>query len=456
MRGGRGVTDMSGEYECVGAANQLLGERYLLKEQLGKGGGGSVYLCYDRKLHKDWAVKELREPTDIERSMELELLKTISCNLFPRIVDVVKNNGRIFIVMDYVEGITLKEKMRCQILTEKDVLPWAMQIAVGINYLHRMTPSILYMDCKPDNIIVTDTGEIRLIDLGSAYVCLKDKKQRIGGTRFFAPKEQRNRQKDNELPDARVDIYAFGMTLYYLLTGGKKEWRKNGRLCVKEVNPNISWGMSHIIEKCTMDNPEDRYQTMEEVVDQLKHIRRIGKWKAGRVRINRTLVLTGKVGCACIVLWAACQYRLNENVQFVVVAILAFSALLPLNTWKRVTMFEINRDIFCGTGKRILYLFLLVTGLISVVQITTYASNQENMKQIEKDVYEESDLEVILHDSHGRKILIKDGSSWGVEEDIIIRIPIEEIHENDGEILISYTNEGEENDKKYLFKCYRK
>ena len=63
--------------------DRVLGNRYRIIKKLGKGGRGLVYLCHDMKLHKDWAVKELEEPLDLERSMELELLKTVSCNVFP-------------------------------------------------------------------------------------------------------------------------------------------------------------------------------------------------------------------------------------------------------------------------------------------------------------------------------------------------------------------------------------
>ena len=78
--------------------NRLLDGRYEIKKQLGNGGCATVYLCYDNKLHKNWAVKELTEAVNTERSMELEILKTVSCNAFPRIVDIVKEENRIFIM----------------------------------------------------------------------------------------------------------------------------------------------------------------------------------------------------------------------------------------------------------------------------------------------------------------------------------------------------------------------
>lgn len=433
----------------------VIGGRYLLKEKIGQGGSGSVYLCHDRKLHKDWAAKELAKTADVERSMELELLKTVSCNVFPRIVDIVKEEESFYLIMDYIEGVSLKDKMKQQLLTEADVLPWAIDIAKGILYLHKMTPAILYMDCKPDNIMLTWGGEIRLVDLGSVYVCWKDKKQRVSGTKFFAPKEQRNSSSENGLPDVRSDIYAFGKTLYYLLTGGKKEWRSNGRLRIRDVNPHVSWGLSHIIEKCTMENPEQRYQSMEEVIYQLRHIREIGRWKMGKERLARIISVIGKSVAAFMCLVLAYQYEASRNELFLGGFILFLGILLTFCMKKKITMYEIKRDIFCGNGKRILYIFVVIVGLMSVVHTTSYAARQEkDIEKINKEV-ENSELKVVFYDNQGRKILIKDGTSWGLEEDVIIRIPIDEISEEEGKIVISYAND-KVGEKKYSFMCYRK
>jgi len=431
----------------------VIGGRYLLKKKIGQGGRGSVYLCHDNKLHKNWAAKELLEPADAERSMELELLKSISCTAFPRIVDIVKEEGIFYLIMDFIEGVSLKDKMKQQLLTEADVLPWAIDIAKGILHLHKMTPAILYMDCKPDNIMLTWGGEIRLVDLGSAYVCWKDKKQRISGTKYFAPREQRD--CENRVPDVRSDIYAFGMTLYYLLTGGKKEWRINGRLYIRDVNPHVSWGMSHIIEKCTMDIPEHRFQSMEDVIYQLHHIHEVGRWKKGKELFVRIISLIGKSIAAFICLVFAYQYETSRNILFFGGFILFLSILLTFCMKKRIAMYEIKRDIFCGNGKRILYIFVVVVGLMSVVHITSYAARQgKDNEKINKEV-ENSELKVVLYDKQGRKILIKDGTSWGLEEDVIIRIPIDEISEGEGKVVISYAND-KVGEKKYSFMCYRK
>ena len=442
--------------------NRIIGNRYLIKQQLGKGGRGTVYLCHDKKIHKDWAVKELEEPSDLERSMELELLKTISCNVFPRIVDIVKENGSVYLVMDYVEGISLKDKMNRQVLTEKEVLPWAKEIAKGIQYLHRMSVPILYMDCKPDNIMLTNEGEIRLVDLGSAYVCFKDKKQRISGTKYFAPKEQYKHGKGGEgyVPDARTDIYAFGMTLYYLLTGGKKERRRGGRLCVRDVNPSVSWGMSHIIEKCTMENPEQRYQSMEEVTEQLQHIRRIGRKKEAKVRLQRTLGFCAKISCASFVLYFAYGYQKQGGITVYgvcLILILTIIFLLFCRTEKKI-MYEWNKDIFCGMGKRFLYSILLVCTMAGMICMKSYAADEKTAETAKTlGTYAETEpLKVVIYDEYGRKLLIKDGASWNIKEDILVSVPFEELETGMGAVSVFYENKSGDVRKCYSFYVEKK
>ena len=441
-------------------ADVLLGNRYLIKKQLGKGGRGSVYLCYDNKLQKDWAVKELEEPSDLERSMELELLKTISCNAFPRIVDIVKEAGRVFLVMDYVEGITLKEKMKHHALTEKDVLPWAKEIAKGINYLHRMSVPILYLDCKPDNIMLTNEGEIRLVDLGSAYVCFKDKQQRISGTKYFAPKEQyrQGKEKNTGVPDARTDIYAFGMTLYYLLTGGKKEQRRSGKLYIKDINPSVSWGMSHVIEKCTMEKPEQRYQSMEEVLEQLQHIRRIGRQKESKIRLLRVFLSACKIVSAFLILYFAYCHQygyLDYPLWLIWICGILFMMLCRKRTG---VIYETNKDVFCGIGKRFLYLALLTVSLAGMIHLTTYAAREKEgeIEDVLEDGTVEQRLRATLYDEYGRKILIKDGSCWEVEEDILMSIPLDELESGEGEISICYRSEPDDVSKVYSFYVVKK
>ena len=239
------------------------------------------------------------------------------------------------------------------------------------------------------------------------------------------------------------------MTLYYLLTGGKKEWRRNGRLCIKEVNPHVSWGMSYIIEKCTMENPKCRYQSMDEVVDNLIHIRLLGRQRAGKMKLFGFIGLLGKTVCAGLILLSAYRYQISYADNWLLLGLLLGMVLAISFIHRRVTMYEINRDIFCGNGKRVLYFIMGVSFVVSVIHMTSYAAIDNN------ETANEEELNVILYDSLGRKILIKEGTDWSVTEDIIMVIPVEEISEKCGKIGISYCEKEGGIKKEYLLGCYR-
>ena len=299
--------------------------RYQILEEKGSGGNGKVYRVWDLHLEKEWAMKILEEnifwvggQEKDERMDELAALKKISHPNFPRIVDAFEEERKNILIMDYIKGVTLDAMIRKGAFREEEMIPVLLQICDAILYLHQSTPPLLYLDLKPANIILEENNHVRLVDLGSAYVCFKDKKQRISGTKYFAPKEQCGQRKDKNAgtPDVRTDIYAFGMTLYYLLTGGKKEQRRGGKLCIKDVNPSVSWGMSHIIEKCTMEKPEQRYQSMEEVLEQLQHVRRIGRQKESKIRIQRGAVSACKIVCAFLVLYFAYCHQYKEVMAY--------------------------------------------------------------------------------------------------------------------------------------------
>ena len=412
---------------------RLIGGRYEYRRSLGKGGNGSVFLCYDIKLQKEWAVKEL-----VEHAAELELLKTVSCNLFPRIVDVVYEQEKVYLVMDYVEGITLKEKMQRQQLTEKEVLSWAVEIAKALQYLHQMSPQILYMDCKPENIILTPHGEIRMVDLGSVYICGSEKKQRISGTRFFSPEEQS--------PDVRSDIFAFGMTLYYLLAGEKKIYRRKGRLSIRDANPGVSEGMNAIIARCTEKEPQKRLHSMDEVLYQLAHIKEIGRQEIVKKRFGKAAVLFGKLVCVAGILSGAWIYVGEQKQQALLGALAALAVFLLLCSKREYILYEVKKEVFRGSGKRILLYVIVLFGVLRIMTVSAFAEERA----------EPQELQVTLYDWQGRKLLLKNGAVWNVSEDILLSIPLEELGKTEGKIKVLYEEQNSGTVKQYEFLCCRK
>lgn len=464
------------EVERENMEEKVIDGRYLCKKILGKGGNGSVFLCWDLKLQKEWAVKELNVDagTDfcknsemqikeqnidkqnyMEQMSELDLLKSISCNLFPRIVDVIYEYDKVYLVMDYVEGITLKEKMQRQKLTEKEVFPWAVEIAKALCYLHQMSPQILYMDCKPENIMLTPQGEIRLVDLGSVYICHSDKKQRISGTRFFAPKEKNL--------DVRSDIYAYGMTLYYLLAGKKKVYRRLGKMSIKDANPAVSDGMAALIAKCTQPLPEKRPQSMDEVLYILANIKQISRQERSKKRFGKAAVLVGKCACVCILLacaWGYARWRQQSALMGSLTALIVF---LILCMRRRFTIYEVKKEVFYGSGRRVLLYILIVFGVLRIMTISVFAEEGKGENLAEKvganteaENGEYTKLDVTIYDQKGRKILLQNGAVWRVSEDILISIPLETLEETEGIITLSYEDKKSGNVKKYEFSCCKK
>lgn len=260
------------------------------------------------------------------------------------------------------------------------------------------------------------------------------------------------------MPDVRTDIYAFGMTLYYLLTGGKKEQRRSGKLSIKDVNPSVSWGMNHILEKCTMEKPEQRYQSMEEVLEQLQHIRRIGRQKESKMRLQRAFMSACKIVCAFLILYYAYCHQYRDLDYSLWMIWLCGIFLLVLCRKRTSVIYEMNKDIFCGMGKRFLYLMLLVVGLAGMIRLNTQAAG-EKVGEVEdalEDSTAEQQLRATLYDEYGRKILIKDGSYWEIEDDILMSIPLDELESGKGEISICYRSEPEEVSKVYSFCVVKK
>ena len=261
----------------------VLGGKYEILKKIGQGGMSIVYVAMDTRLNKQWAVKEIKQnPKQDTRTllkglqMEANILKMVDHPVLPRIVDIINYNGTVFVVMDYIEGRPLSEVLKLEgAQPQEKVIEWAKDLCSALDYLHSMNPPIIYRDMKPSNIMLKPDGKVKLIDFGTAkefdVESLAD--TTALGTRGYAAPEQFGdaRGRGIHKTDARTDIYSLGATLYHILTGKNPSEPPYVIKPIRDWNPALSSGLEKIINKCTMPNPEDRYQSCTELIYDLEH-----------------------------------------------------------------------------------------------------------------------------------------------------------------------------------------
>ncbi len=254
----------------------IIDDKYEILKEIGRGGMSIVYLAMDRRLNKQWAIKEIRKKGSGRQDeivinsllAEAALMKRLDHVALPRIVDIIDRGNTIYIVMDYIEGESLDKILKeYGAQSEELVIDWAKQLCDALGYLHRQKPPIIYRDMKPANVMLRPDGNIKIIDFGIAR---EYKEQNLAdttvlGTKGYAPPEQYSGQTD-----ARSDIYSLGMTLHHLLTGNDPR-SGEAYVPVRQWNPVISEGMEVIIDRCVAPAPEHRYQTCEELRFDLEH-----------------------------------------------------------------------------------------------------------------------------------------------------------------------------------------
>lgn len=256
----------------------VIGERYEILKQIGKGGMSVVYLAMDRQLNRQWAVKEIRKAADGNNDeivtgcliAEANLMKRLDHPALPHIADIIDNGETVYAVMEYVEGESLDRIMnKYGARPRKLVIEWTKQLCDALNYLHSQKPPIIYRDMKPANIILRPDGNLKLIDFGIAreYRGENTADTTVFGTKGYAPPEQYGLRQT----DARSDIYALGMTMHYLLTGVNPGPADDEYVPIRQRNPELPEDLERIIGKCTRPDPEDRYQNCSELMYALEH-----------------------------------------------------------------------------------------------------------------------------------------------------------------------------------------
>jgi serine/threonine protein kinase len=259
----------------------LVNGRFRVKKLLGYGGYGNVYLVEDELRSKNkYALKESLSTTTSERrqfSRESKWLMKLKHPNLPEVRDEFEWNGRLYYIMDYIEGENLEDRVDTfGALPEQQVLGWIRPIGEAIVYLHNQKPAIIHRDIKPGNIIVTRDGRPYLVDFGIAKQVQRGSSRKTtraaravsGG---YSPLEQYTRGGT----DARSDVYALGSTLYHLLTGicpPEAPDIASGVVRLPEprqIHSRISKQSEQVIMRAMNQKPDERFQSVRDLLDAL-------------------------------------------------------------------------------------------------------------------------------------------------------------------------------------------
>ncbi len=261
--------------------NTVLNGRYRILRSLGRGGMGTVYLAEHEQLRTLLAIKELERSAGEDGPEEFKgyvqeatlLVKLKHPNL-PQVTDAFIEGGRFYLVMDYIEGVTLESLIRQSGTTGLDcarVVDWSLQVAEVLSYLHQQVPPVIFRDVKPANIMLQPDGMVKLIDFGIARRFNEGagKDTTLLGSVGYSPPEQFGRQQT----DMRSDIFAFGATMHHLVTGVDPSHHPFKFKPASQLNPDVPPQLSELIARCVQIDPESRPASMEEVFRELGTIR---------------------------------------------------------------------------------------------------------------------------------------------------------------------------------------
>jgi serine/threonine protein kinase len=269
-------------------AGEVLRGRYQTIRIIGQGGMGCIYLADDLRLKgRQCALKEVEydlklSPELIQESRdqfmrEATVLARLDHPNLPKVSDFFSIESRDYLVMDFVPGkdlrtIMVEKRQENEFLAESMVLDWASQLCDALEFLHSQNPPILHRDVKPSNLKLTPNGLLKLVDFGLVKVLAPGEITitilQGQGTALYTPLEQYG--GDSGHTGIPTDIYAFGATLYHLLTNhppadARERFLDPESLApIREINPNISLKTEKAILWAMGIHPFDRPQTIQD------------------------------------------------------------------------------------------------------------------------------------------------------------------------------------------------
>lgn len=257
---------------------KIIDSKYEVLELIIQCGLYTTYLVKDINVNKVWGMtvydKKVPYYCPTMRAQILAepcMMQKLNHAAIPRVVDIIEDEDNIFIVRDYIEGKTLGIIVRKSgAQPAGKVIEWGKQMCSALGYLHLQNPPLIFRNMDLTNVMLTQDGMIMLVDFALMRAYKPNQKRDIDCniTQYAAPEQLRGSQID-----ARTDIYRLGMTMYRLVTGVNPTVPpppyKTKPICM--VNPSLPKGLEYIISKCIQPNPNDRYQSCEELMADLNN-----------------------------------------------------------------------------------------------------------------------------------------------------------------------------------------
>jgi serine/threonine protein kinase len=272
----------NGSSRRLAQGTELSGGRYRIEKPVAAGGMGAVYRANDTRFNRPCAVKEMLDEfqNDAERNQAVEwfgreatLLLDLNHPCIPRVRDFFIENGKHYLVMDFIDGRTLGDILEkegnvvgingARGVPEARARNWSQQVCSVLAYLHRQTPPIIFRDLKPSNIMVTERDEIKLIDFGIARTFQSQRQATIIMTIGYAPPEQLH-----GMPEPRSDLYALGATMHRLLTRHDAANNKPSIFSfppIRTLRPDVSVAFEQVIMRALSPMLEQRWPSAAEM-----------------------------------------------------------------------------------------------------------------------------------------------------------------------------------------------
>ena len=264
------------EIKTYPSIGKILNNRYMVLKGISCKSSALVYLVWDLSLKKYWALKEIKSEDysgeeEIKRNFKAQAknLTSLKHPNLPEIFDFFVEEKKLYLVMEYLTGKNIQEliiEVKDNYFAESQVMPWAITLCDVLNYLHNLPEPFIFNDLKPDNIIITDKGELKLIDFGIGRIFGKEKDR----ARYVQLSEGYTSQEQwFGKADLRNDIYSLGVTLYHIFSGIHPREIAPHFPPLEQFNPSVSPALNKIIMKSLHPEAKKRYQSVEKIKKEL-------------------------------------------------------------------------------------------------------------------------------------------------------------------------------------------